>query len=133
MRTKEKVRSRPWTKSFPSAGRRQQFNLLMLCGKWPLHGCVVPAQKPRNIYKRRFFFGEGRKPSAPAAVQQQALGRGHNLVCRFPVWMHRHLSGQFIRRTNFREFPRLLAEACGGQSTGKADRSAQLDARALQG
>ena len=89
--------------------------------------------KSRGISTRDVLcFGEGRKPSAPAAVQQHAVGRGRNLVCRFLVWMHRHLSGQFIRHTNFREFPRLLAEACGGQSTGKADRSAQLDARALQ-
>lgn len=93
MRTKEKARSRPWTKSFPSAGRRQQFNFLMLCGKWPLHGCVVPAQS-RGISTRDVLcFGEGRKPSAPAAVQQRAVGRGRNLVCRFLVWMHRHHRG----------------------------------------
>ena len=90
--------------------------------------------KSRRISTRDvLYFGEGRKPSAPAAVQQDGLGRARNLVFRFLVWEHRHLSGQFIRHTNFREFPRLLAEACGGQGTDKADRSAQLDARALQG
>lgn len=56
--------------------------------------------KSRGISTRDVLcFGEGRKPSAPAAVQQHAVGRRRNLVCRFLVWMHRHLSGLFIRQT----------------------------------
>ena len=50
--------------------------------------------KSRGISTRDVLcFGEGRKPSAPAAVQQRAVGRGRNLVCRFLVWMHRHHRG----------------------------------------
>lgn len=59
---KEKARSRPWTKSFPSAGRRQQLNFLMLCGNF-LCMAAWYLPKSRGISTRDVLcFGEGRKP-----------------------------------------------------------------------
>lgn len=52
MRTKEKARSRPWTKSFPSAGRRQQFNFFVwqVAFAWLRGTCPKAAEYLQETY-----------------------------------------------------------------------------------